>query len=89
MIEKGLLTIISKHLSYNSASLFEHILWSLCNIIGEYEEYKLVLYETGVYDMVLREYNALAKSHTVNKVFAWFISNSLKGKPRLDEEMVI
>lgn len=88
MVDKGLLQILVKALITGDKTTFEHILWTLCNIIGEVSEYKLTLYEQNIYNIIFEQYSTLKCSSSTYGVFAWFISNSLKGQPRLSYELV-
>lgn len=88
MINKGLLVIIQESFTKPSQPIFEHVLWSLCNIISETPEYKVKLYEMNLYNLVINTFNTYKKSETVRKTFAWFVSNSLRCKPYLHVDMV-
>ena len=88
MIEKDLLVILSKMLNYGNSSFLSYIIWTLCNMLGENEDYKTLFYTGGLYDMVLREYKNAPKNVELRRVLSWLISNSLKGKPLLNDSFV-
>ena len=88
MVKKGLLVIVRQMLACNSEKLFEHVLWTLCNVIGEVAECRMTIYEMGMYDMILERYNQISNKTSINPIFAWFISNSLKDKPHLNDNLV-
>lgn len=87
-MRKGLLNMLGKTLVYGSISLLEHVLWTYCNLLGEVTEYKTVMCKGGVYDRLIELSGDLLKESKLRKVFAWFISNSLRGQPRLDPALV-
>ena len=89
MVKKGLLTIIKESFKDVSEEIFEHILWALCNIISECVEYKIHMYELGIYHLVINTFHSFKKALVIRRTFAWFISNSLRTKPYINDDMVI
>ena len=88
MIEKGLLKLLAKALVTSGPRVFEHIVWTLCNLLGEESDYKITLQDGGFYDVICEKYDEFPHSASVDSVFSWFISNSMKSKPLLSEPLV-
>ena len=88
MVKKGLLIVLKESFQDCSEDIFEQLLWALCNIISESAEYKIQLYELGIYHMAINTYHSFKKSSVIRRIFAWFISNSFRIKPYLNADIV-
>jgi len=88
MVKKGLLIILKEAFTDCNESIFEQILWTLCNIVSESSETKIELYEIGIYHLVINTFNLFKKSFIIRRTFSWLISNTLRIKPFINSDMV-
>lgn len=88
MISHNLLGILRQHLVGTNAEIVEQNIWTLCNMISEVAEYKITLWELGIYDRVLSAFSDYDYVPSIRRVFAWFISNTIRTPPYLETDIV-
>jgi len=88
MANNGLLVTLNSCMSNCSVKDFEHIVWCLCNLISENQEIKMMVYEIGMYYQLISLFEKFKHSQDIRKIFAWFISNSMRCTPDLDANLV-
>ena len=88
LIANGLLEVLKENIYSKNALIVENTIWALSNVIAETPNNKLLFMQLDIYRAVLQAYHNFKSEPTILRIYAWFVSNTLKQTPFIAEPMV-
>lgn len=84
----GLLDIYYDILECESAILFEHIAWSLANIVGERVSFREQITRAGLWPLIFSNFDQFRSLLSVQKTCSWLFANCLRSPPQISLDLV-
>ena len=75
-------------LECDSAMLFEHVSWSLANIVGEKAAFREQITAAGLWPLIFKNFDQFRSLASVQKTCSWLFANCLRCPPQIPPELV-
>ena len=88
MVSKGLFQLYLKILDFESRECFEHVTWSLANMMGESIGFREQIEKAGLWPAIFANFDLFRHVGSVQKSCSWLFANSMRSPPHIRPDLV-